>query len=100
MLLNSLLISFHLVDGSLELLLSQYVRSDDHLEEIRELLDLGVNPNYETISGSTPLQAAAMSQKINIKAVQELIRRGAEVDLNDHFSYTALHYAVIKHSKV
>ncbi|GBM91393.1 hypothetical protein AVEN_204266-1 [Araneus ventricosus] len=40
-----------------------------------------------------------MSQKINIEAVQELIRSGAEVDLNDHLSYTALHYAVIKHKQ-
>ncbi|GBM31511.1 hypothetical protein AVEN_247215-1 [Araneus ventricosus] len=78
---------------------ADYVRSDDHLEEIRELLNLGADPNYQTISGSTPLQAAAMSQNINIKAAQELFRSCIEVDLNNHLSYTELHYAVIKHKQ-
>lgn len=54
------------------------IASDD-LPAVRFLLDQGVDPNYRSTGVGTPLAQAAM--KGNADIVDELLKRGAQVDL-------------------
>ena len=62
-----------------------------HLENARELLERGADPNIQTPSGNTPLHLALSHEKSLTTA---LLRHGANPDVRDRFRQTPLHEAI------
>lgn len=63
-----------------------------NIEQVRQLLELGVDVNSRFDEGFTALHAAAASGHTNI--VDLLLAKGADVNAQDEFGNTPLHYAV------
>lgn len=63
-----------------------------HPELIEPLLEAGADVNAATLSGSTPLMAAA-SAGLASDSIARLIRAGADVHAGDRLGFTAAHVA-------
>ena len=61
-----------------------------HLNEVKELINLGVDPN-ESYNGITPLHTAACNKHLDV--VKILINAGADINKADYDGWTALHYS-------
>jgi Ankyrin repeats (3 copies)/Ankyrin repeat len=68
-----------------------YAAQGGHVQVITFLLDCGVDMDGQGHSGLTPLmEAAAMSR---YKALQYLLRRGANISITDDYGLTVAHHA-------
>ncbi len=63
-----------------------------NIEQVSQLLELGVGVDSRFLEGFTPLHAAAASGKTNV--VELLLAKGANVNVQDESGNTPLHYAV------
>jgi ankyrin repeat protein len=61
------------------------------LELVERLLEAGADPNAATISGATPMHAAALWPAPNV--MQKLLDHGGKIDLQDRLGNTPLHVA-------
>lgn len=68
-------------------------RADSRLGNIKSLLDLGANVNYNSNSKGTPLHSAAQSHNVENTAI--LLAHGARIDILNSEGYTALELALI-----
>lgn len=83
-----------LLQDFLGLQLLKAVEDEDHdkaLDEVRELLMVGANPNYENLSQFTVLHNACSEG--NTLCVAELLKAGADPNAKDSVLNTALHFA-------
>ena len=63
-----------------------------NVENLKQLLSTGIDPDAKCANfGSTPLMYASQSGKL--ECVQELLKAGASVDLENNIGYTALMFA-------
>ncbi|XP_054706573.1 caseinolytic peptidase B protein homolog [Uloborus diversus] len=91
--LLSILIAFHSERFKDENLLR--AARTGNTKEIKRLIESGVDVNQRHVYGWTPLQVAAMNK--HKRAVEELLKLGADVDLGDDFSNV---YLVAKEKQV
>ena len=64
---------------------------ESNLENVKNLLDSGVNPNIENMEGKTPLYWAAYTK--NDKILKLLLAKGAEPNIEDNEGKTPLYWA-------
>lgn len=92
--INELTIKFKKTD----FLKDEFLRAveEGSLGKIAFLLDLGVdiNTKYKSLNGGTALILASRYRTSNIDVVEELIKRGANLEIQDDYKKTALFYAV------
>lgn len=66
--------------------------SNDSVNAIDALVDLGADIDAQDVNGDTPLCVAAAGKHDN--AARLLLAHGANPDTNDHFGYSPLHHAI------
>ena len=64
---------------------------DGNVEEVKELLKKGANPNVREKDGDTPLHVAA--RKGSVDVVELLLKHGADPNILDKYGWTPLHNA-------
>ncbi len=67
-----------------------------NLEQVRELLKRGANPNAKGSRGLTPLMAACASEFQNPTVIEALLAKGADLDARDELGRTALDWALLQ----
>jgi ankyrin repeat protein len=67
-----------------------------NLEQLRELLNRGANPNTKGSRGLTPLMAACVSEFQNPAVIETLLAKGADLDARDELGRTALDWALLQ----
>lgn len=65
--------------------------SDNCIEKVQRLLELGANPNIPENNGITPLMDAASGGSVPM--IELLLRYGARWDVADNFGDRAIDYA-------
>ncbi|XP_015176425.1 PREDICTED: ankyrin repeat and death domain-containing protein 1A-like isoform X2 [Polistes dominula] len=65
--------------------------TEENLEAVKALIELGANVNAQDNDGNTPLHVATRMRQIEM--VQLLLKVGANIDLTDQMGFTPLHLA-------
>ncbi|KAI4477272.1 hypothetical protein M0804_012862 [Polistes exclamans] len=65
--------------------------TEEHLEAVKVLIELGAKINAQDNEGNTPLHVATRMRQIEM--VQLLLKVGANIDLTDQMGFTPLHLA-------